>query len=471
MFGNPAPVQYRSTRGQVSGVSFENALLQGLAPDGGLYVPHEWPQLSKSDLKSLRGHPYAAVVAVVASVFVGDTFTADELAELAVDAYADFGHVDVAPLTKLEDDLHLMELYWGPTLSFKDYALQLLGRMFDAVLTKRGERITIVAATSGDTGSAAIEALRGRSAVDVVILHPAGGVSEIQRRQMTTVTDSNVSNVAIEGSFDDCQDLVKAMFADESFRTEMNLSAVNSINWGRIMAQISYYVWAAIALDATESGIGFSVPTGNFGNVYSGYAAKAMGLPIHTLMIGNNQNHGLHTFLSTGTLRIDPVVPTIAPAMDIAVPSNLERLLFDVYQEDGLALGRAMARFREASMLPIDSDDMSVLRSWLQSMWMSDEAITSYIGGVAAESGIIVDPHTAIGIAGARTRKVQPGVPFVALATAHPAKFPDAIEQATGQRPGLPGSLSDLLARPERYETLGNDLAAVMALVRASRSS
>ena len=466
MFSPPAPIAYRSTRGGVSGATFEEVLLGGLAPDGGLYVPTEWPTLSDTDLKTLQGRPYAAVVAVIASTFVGATFTPDELAELAVDAYADFRHVDVAPLTKLEDGLHLLELFWGPTLSFKDYAMQLLGRMFDSVLTKRGERVTIVAATSGDTGSAAIEALRGRDSVDVVILHPAGGVSDVQRRQMTTVTDKNIRNVAIEGTFDDCQDLVKAMFANSEFRAEMNLSAVNSINWGRIMAQISYYVWATLQLDATESGIGFAVPTGNFGNVYSGYAAKAMGLPIRMLMAGNNQNNGLHRFIRSSTLRIEPVVSTVAPAMDIAVPSNLERLLFDVYEEDGVALGKAMKRFRETGMMTIGTDEMALLGSWLQSMWMSDEAILRYIGGVVAESGIVIDPHTAIALAGARTRHLPPGVPMVAISTAHPAKFPDAIEKATGERPELPGELRDLYDRPEHYETLPNDLEIVMAHVR-----
>ena len=335
MMGMPAPMLYRSTRGGTAGASFEDVLLQGMAPDGGLYIPQSWPTLSNSDLRTIKGSPYAAVAAVVASRFVGDAFTPDELAEIAVDAYAGFRHAEVAPLTQIDDDLHMLELFWGPTLSFKDYALQLLGRMFDFVLTKRGERVTIVGATSGDTGSAAIEALRGRPSVDVVMLHPHGRVSDVQRRQMTTVTDSNIRNVAIEGTFDDCQDLVKAMFADQPFRTEMNLSAVNSINWVRIMAQMSYYVWATLRLDALESGIGFAIPTGNFGNVYSAYGAKAMGLPIDTLLIANNRNHGLHDFLRSGTLRIEPVEPTIAPAMDIAVPSNLERLLFDVYDRDG----------------------------------------------------------------------------------------------------------------------------------------
>ena len=454
---NRKTVTFRSTRGGVTDATFEDVLLQGMAPDGGLYLPTEWPQLSRSDLGHLHGRPYAAVAAVVADPFVGSAMSLDELAELAVDAYADFRHPAVAPISRLGDDLHLLELFWGPTLSFKDYAMAFLGRAFDHVLSHRGERVTIVGATSGDTGSAAIEALKDRPSVEVIILHPKGRVSDVQRRQMTTVPSANVHNVAIEGSFDDCQALVKAMFADESFRTKHHLSAVNSINFVRIMAQITYYVWATVQLEALDSGIGFAVPSGNFGNIYAGYAARQMGLPVSSLVAANNENHTLNRFFRSGTLTTEDVVHTISPAMDVQVPSNLERLLFDIYEGNGALLGREMERFKERGQLIVPTAPLSEMRWLFDSVWMSDEATKGLIGQVFQESGVVLDPHTAIGVGAARTRQAVPGVPFVAIATAHPAKFPEAVEEATGTRPELPPDLADLFDRPERYETLPNE--------------
>jgi len=461
-------VRYQSTRGGVTGASFEEVLLAGLAADGGLFIPETWPQMTIAELDGVRSLSYPQLAAAVAGRFVGDAFSAEELDEAAAEAYRGFRHDEVAPLRQLDDDLYLLELFWGPTLSFKDYALQLLGVLFDRLLTRRGERLTIVGATSGDTGSAAIEALGGMPSVDVIILHPHGRVSEVQRRQMTTVHHDNIHNIAIEGTFDDCQDLVKAMFADAEFRDELRLSAVNSINFGRIMAQVTYYLWATLQLDATESGIGFSVPTGNFGNIYAGYVARSIGVPINWLVAGNNRNNGLNRFFRTGTLTIETVTPTITPAMDIQIPSNLERLLFELYDHDGDALASAMEAFRRNGTMSVPTARLSTAKSVFDSMWMSDEAVEGFIGQVAADHQITVDPHTAIGLAAAYMRPRQPGSPFVAIATAHPAKFPEAVERATGSRPVLPPELEDLYQRQERFDVLDNDLEAVKAAVRSS---
>lgn len=457
-------IRYRSTRGGVSGASFEDVLLQGMAPDGGLYLPEEWPQLTSADLAMLRGRPYAAVAAVVADPFVGSAMTAEELAEIAVDAYVDFRHPDVAPISELAD-LHVLELFWGPTLSFKDYAMALLGRAFDTVLSRRGERVTVVVATSGDTGSAAIEALRDRPSIEAVVLHPRGRISEVQRRQMTTVGSQNIHNLAIEGTFDDCQALVKAMFADEAFRTQHRLSAVNSINFVRIMAQITYYVWATLRLEALESGIGFAVPSGNFGNIYAGYAARQMGLPIASLVSANNSNRTLNRFFRSGVLTTEEVVHTISPAMDVQVPSNLERLLFDLYDQEGASLRRSMEEFSVRGRIAVPTEPLAAMRGLFDSVWMSDDAALGLIARVHEETGVLLDPHSAIGVGAGRTRHADPRIPFVSIATAHPAKFPDAVEQATGVRPELPADLADLYQRPERYETLGNDLESVKAFV------
>ncbi len=462
-------MRYRSTRGGIAGASFEDVLLAGLAPDGGLFLPETWPRFTVEEWSALTDASYPEVVTTVAERFVGDAFDAGELAEIVGAAYQRFRHPEVAPVRLLRDDVLLLELFWGPTLSFKDYALQLLGEMFHRVLERRNQRVTVVGATSGDTGSAAIEALRGRDTADVVILHPHGRISDVQRRQMTTVTDPNVHNIAIEGTFDDCQDLVKAMFADAGFRQEMKLSAVNSINFARIMAQMAYYAWAVRRLDASDAGVAFAVPTGNFGNIYAGYAARLIGVPVNRLVAGNNRNNGLNRFFRTGTLTVEDVRPTVAPAMDIQVPSNLERLLFDVFEEDTATLSASMLEFRSKGTLTVPSARLASTKAIFDSMWMSDEAIEGFIGQVAAEHGVVLDPHTAIAVAAAYTSPHQPGVPFVAIATAHPAKFPDAVERATGTRPELPDGYGDVMTKPERCDLLPNDLAAVQEAVRRIR--
>ena len=455
---------YLSTRGGVTGASFEDVLLAGLAPDGGLFVPESWPMLTATNFDHLAGGAYPDVVTAVAARFVGDTFDAAELRSIVEGAYSAFSRPEIAPLTDLGDNLYLLELYWGPTFSFKDFALQLLGPMIDAILTRRGERLTIVGATSGDTGSAAIAALANRASVDVVILHPVGRVSEIQRRQMTTVDATNVHNISIEGTFDDCQDLVKAMFADEAFRTDMRLSAVNSINFGRIMAQVAYYVWAYLRLD--QRPFSASVPTGNFGNVYAAYVASAMGVPIESLIVGNNANNGVSRLISTGSLSLQEVVPTITPAMDIAVPSNFERLLFDILGRDADLLSSTMADFRRRGVLNVPATEMAGVAAMFRSAWMSDQAIEGYMGELYRSHGLIVDPHTAIGIAAARMRADIGNVPMVAVATAHPAKFPDAVERATGRLPDVPAALAALADQPERLVALPNELPAVQAHIR-----
>lgn len=462
-------ITYLSTRGGVEGWSFEDVLLAGLAPDGGLFVPSVWPMLSEADLADLRTADYPDVCAAVVTRFTGDTFSPAEIQELTSAAYRSFHDPQVAPLRDLGYRLHVLELFWGPTFSFKDFALQLLGQMIDLVLSKRGERLTIVGATSGDTGSAAIAALANRESVDIVILHPAGRVSDVQRRQMTTVDAGNVHNLAIDGTFDDCQDLVKAMFADETFRSDMRLSAVNSINFGRIMAQVAYYVWAYLRLNRRPFSV--AVPTGNFGNAYAAYVASAMGIPIESIIVGNNANHGVSRLISTGSLSIQDVVPTIAPAMDIAVPSNFERLLFDILGRDAQLLASTMADFRDRGVLNIPGAEMAGVTSLFRSAWMSDSAIEGYMGELFRSHGVIVDPHTAIGIAAARMRSDMGNTPVVAVATAHPAKFADSVESATGVAPDIPPALAGISELPERYVSLPADLAVVEAHIRSVTGS
>jgi threonine synthase len=461
-------MKYVSTRGAAPALGFDDVLLAGLAADGGLYVPDAWPRFSAEEVRALAGLPYAEVALAVMRPFVVGTIAEDDLRAIVADAYAGFGHAAVAPLKQLDQRTWLMELFHGPTLAFKDYALQVVGRLFDHVLAQRGERVTIVGATSGDTGSAAIEACRDRARIDLVILHPRGRVSEVQRRQMTTVLAGNVHNVAIEGTFDDCQDLVKAMFNDAAFRAEMRLSAVNSINWARIMCQTAYYFAAGAALGAPEREVAFAVPTGNFGNVYAGYAARAMGLPVARLIVGSNRNDILTRFFETGAMTIAEVHPSLSPSMDIQVSSNFERLLFDLYGRDGAAVGEAMAAFRASGRLDAGEERWRRALRLFDGYRRNDEETLAEIARVRAESGELVDPHTAVGVAAGRARApADARVPVVALATAHPAKFPDAVEQATGARPALPPRLADLFEREERVTVLPNDLARVQEFVRA----
>lgn len=458
-------MRYISTRGRAPALAFDDVLLAGLAEDGGLYVPEAWPHFSPDAIAALAGLSYAQLAARVMTPFLGGRIAPDAIAAMAEDAYRGFDHVATAPLVQLERNLWLMELFHGPTLAFKDYALQLVGRLFDHVLAKRGQRVTIVGATSGDTGSAAIEACRGRERIEIFILHPHNRVSEVQRRLMTAVPDANVHNIAIEGSFDDCQDLVKAMFADRALRERLQLSAVNSINWARVMAQIVYYFAAAVSLGAPQRSIGFAVPTGNFGNVYSGYAARAMGLPIAQLAVGSNRNDILTRFFETGVQEIRTVEPSLSPSMDIQVSSNFERLLFDLLNRDGAKVADTMTRFRAEGRLAVDEAAFKQARKLFDGHRLDDPSTIATMRDVHRGTGLVIDPHAAVGVAAARALRRDPAVPMVALATAHPAKFPDAVEEAVGVRPALPPGLSDLYRRPERLTTLPNDLTALKDFV------
>jgi len=461
------PLRYISTRGSGPAsdatMRFDDVLLAGLAGDGGLYVPERWPAIAPDDLESWRGLGYADLACRVIAPFVGEAIPEAALGALIDDAYEGFDHPGIAPLVEIGDNLHLLELFHGPTLAFKDYALQVLGRLFDHVLAARGERITIVGATSGDTGSAAIAACRDRAALDIFILHPHGRVSEVQRRQMTTVAAENVHNIAVEGTFDDCQDLVKALFGDSEFRARMRLSAVNSINWARIVAQCVYYVWAALRLGAPGNQIAFAVPTGNFGNVFAGYAAREMGLPVARFLVGSNRNDILARFFQSGAMEVRAVEPSLSPSMDIQISSNFERLLFDLLDRDGARVAATMTGFRKTGRFALEPAALARARAIFTGFRLDDEGTKRAIARLHAETGMLVDPHSVIAVEAARALGPDLGVPVVALATAHPAKFPDAVEAATGARPELPPALADLYEREERLTVLPNDLAAVRA--------
>ncbi|NMJ40514.1 threonine synthase [Roseomonas sp. JC162] len=458
-------MRYISTRGQAAPRDFEAVLLAGLAEDGGLFVPETWPTLTPAEWRALRGLPYADLAARILSLFGAGGLPLEAMCR---DAYAGFGHAAVVPLVQLDHRTFALELFHGPTLAFKDMALQLLGRMFDHVLEKRGERVTIVGATSGDTGSAAIEACRDRSAVDIVILHPENRTSEVQRRQMTTVLAPNVKNIAVQGDFDACQDLVKAMFNDAPFRAEMKLSAVNSINWARIAAQIPYYVAAALALGAPDREVAVSVPTGNFGNVLAAWAARRMGLPISHFVIGSNRNDILARFLASNDMSAKPVEPSLSPSMDIQVSSNFERLLFELLGRDAAATAEAMTRFRAEGRMPVPDAAWKQATALFRGFTLDDAGTLAEIRHLWTSSGYLADPHTAVGTAAARAlAPADPAVPAIVAATAHPAKFPDAVERATGFRPPLPARLADLYEREERFSVLADDLGVIEAAVRA----
>ncbi|MBM3486697.1 MAG: threonine synthase [Alphaproteobacteria bacterium] len=459
-------MRYVSTRGTAPALEFEDVLLAGLARDGGLYVPETWPALDAAAIRAFAGLPYAELARRIMAPFVGRLADDPAFAALLADTYAKFGHPAVAPLAQLAPNDWLLDLTQGPTLAFKDYALQFLGRLFDLVLARRGARITIVGATSGDTGSAAIEACRDRGAVDVFILFPNGRVSEVQRRQMTTVPSANIHCLAIDGTFDDCQALVKAMFNDAPFRDALGLSAVNSINWARIMAQTVYYVAAAVALGAPDRRVAFSVPTGNFGNVFAGYVAARMGLPVERFIVATNRNDILARFYASGTMATAAVEPSLSPSMDIQVSSNFERLLFDLYERDARVVTQKMAGFAAGGVLTAERERLAAARPLFVAGRRDDEETTAAIAAVWRETGMLIDPHTAIGVAVGRAERPDPSVPLVALATAHPAKFPDAVVRATGIRPELPPRLGDLFERPERVTVVANDLRAVEHLIR-----
>ena len=457
-------MRYVSTRGAAPTLNFDDAMLAGLAADGGLYVPESWPS---ADLDAWAGLSYREVAEAALAPYLGDGLAGAALPELLDRAYAGFNHPAIAPLREIDDGIWLMELFHGPTLAFKDVALQLLGQMFDHVLTRRGERVTIVGATSGDTGSAAIEACRDRKAIDIFILHPHGRTSEVQRRQMTTVDAPNVHNIAVEGTFDDCQDLVKAMFGDQAFRSELRLSAVNSINWARVAAQIVYYLRAGLALGSAQRPVAFAVPTGNFGNVLAAYYAGHMGLPIKKLIVGSNSNDILTRFLATGRMTMETVSPTLSPSMDIQVSSNFERLMFDVLDRNGAAVTDLLHRFRATGSFTMpEAAQRSITGQFLGARFDDDQTLAA-MAGIYKESGDLVDPHTAVGIAAAQQRRRDVEGPIVVAGTAHPAKFPDAVERAVGIRPALPDHLADLYDRPEHMTVLPNDAAALQQHIRA----
>ena len=453
-------MRYVSTRGQAPELGFADALLCGLANDGGLYVPAEFPALRPSSART-----YVERAVEVMLPFVEPDLDEITLTNLCDEAYASFRHDAVTPLVQLDHRNYVMELFHGPTLAFKDVALQLVGRMFDHVLAQRGERVTIVGATSGDTGSAAIDGVAGCASVDIVILYPLGRVSEVQRRQMTTVTASNVHAVAVEGTFDDCQDLVKAMFNDAPFRERNRLAAVNSINWARVMAQTVYYV---VAAETFARPITVSVPTGNFGNVLAGWIARQMGAPIDGFIVATNTNDILDRWIGHDDMSVRDVVPSLSPSMDIQVSSNVERLLFEMNGRDGGLTAEQLTRFRATGRLSVEPDQrVAVLDGTFRSAAIDDPATLDEIARLHRSCGMLVDPHTATGTAAARMLAAldDHAGPVVTMATAHPAKFPDAVERATGVHPALPEILADLLERPERTTTVAADLAAVEALV------
>jgi len=450
-------LNYISTRGEAPSLGFDDVLLDGLARDGGLYVPQSWPALKPEAIAALAGKPFADAAVEVLHPFVGEAISRTELKEMTADAYARFDHAAVTPLVQIGPNRWILELFHGPTLAFKDVAMQLLARVMDRALQKRNRRATIIGATSGDTGGAAIEAFRGSARVDVVILFPEGRVSDVQRCMMTTPTDANVHAVAVKGTFDDCQALVKDMFNDHAFRDRTALSGVNSINWARIAGQITYYFAAAAALGAPHRPVSFAVPTGNFGDIFAGYAAKRMGLPIERLVIASNVNDILPRTLQSGAYEMRDVAPTTSPSMDIQISSNFERYLFEASGRDAALIRAKMRSLRETRRFELGSLKARFTEDFAASAAGEDD-VADAIRRLKAESGYVMDPHTACGFVAAERALSGGGAPQVVLATAHPAKFPDALEEITGERPPLPERLADLLSLPERFTTIGNDL-------------
>ena len=456
-------MKYISTRGQAPELTFDEAMLTGLARDGGLYVPAEIPTFTSDEIAAMAGQTYEEVAFRVMKPFVGDSFDDVELRGIIDRAYAGFGHAARAPLVQLNEGHFLLELFHGPTLAFKDFAMQLIGQMFQAALTRSGDRVTIVGATSGDTGSAAIEAFRGLKAVDVFIMYPHGRVSEVQRRQMTTPTEGNVHALAVDGDFDDCQAAVKDMFNDFAFREEVRLAGVNSINWGRVLAQVVYYFTAAVSLGAPHRAVSFTVPTGNFGDIFAGYIAKKMGLPIADLVVATNRNDILHRTLETGAYTKQGVEPTISPSMDIQVSSNFERALFDAYGRDGAAVAAQLDDLKKGGF-QISQGAYQMLKDTFKSSRASEDETMAAIKRYHQRHGELLCPHTAVGVHVAEAH--LGATPMVTLARAHPAKFPDAVKAASGVAAPLPPRMADLYDRPERVTRVANDLAAIQTVIR-----
>ena len=458
-------MRYVSTRGEAPSLGFEEATLAGLARDGGLYVPAAWPRLEAAVIASFAGLPYAEVAAAVMRPFVGEAIAYSDLSRMTREAYGNFRHPAIAPLIQLGANEFLLELFHGPTLAFKDLAMQLLGRFMEHALAGRGERATIVVATSGDTGAAAIEAFRGCARADVFVLFPHGRISDVQRRMMTTVAEHNVHALAIEGTFDDCQAIVKGMFNHHAFADRVALAGVNSINWARIMAQVVYYFTSAVALGAPARKVAFTVPTGNFGNIYAGYVALRMGLPVDRLVIATNVNDILARTIATGSYQPREVQPTSSPSMDIQVASNFERLLFDAYERDGAAIRALMGALAQSGNFMLSTRALSAVRAFFSAGRCDAEEAAAAMRTTLRETGQVIDPHTAVAVAVSEKETRDPAIPMVVLGTAHPAKFPDAVAAACKVRPTLPEWLSDLSERQERVITLSADQAAVEKLV------
>ena len=462
-------MDYISTRGEDGPLGFEAALLSGLARDGGLYLPVAWPCFSADEIRAMKGLSYAALAGRIMAPFCDGEISESELVTIATDAYVDFDDPAIAPLVPLTDRLHVLELFHGPTIAFKDYAMQFLARAFDRALAEQNRHAVILAATSGDTGSAAMQAFRGRAAVDVFILFPEGRVSPVQQRQMTSVIADGVHAVSVAGDFDDCQALVKNLFNDHAFRDEVNLSAVNSINWARLMPQIVYYFSSALALGAPDQKVAFAVPTGNFGNIFAGYVAMQMGLPVERLIVASNRNDILTRFFDRGQMQREPVVPSLSPSMDIQVSSNFERLLFELLGRDGAKTTAIMDQFSSTGQFDVAEDVMARATALFSAYRLDDEGTIAEIADTAKQTGMVIDPHSAVGLSAARRAladgTVPAGVPIVSLACAHPAKFDQAVKTATGTTPLLPPHVADLMLRPERQQHVRADAAAVKNLI------
>jgi threonine synthase len=460
-------LDYVSTRGEAPKLNFEEVLLAGLARDGGLYLPSRWPTFASEQIAELAGKPFHEVAVEVIHPFVGSDLGREALSRMARESYEGFGHAAVTPLVQIDSNRFVLELFHGPTLAFKDVAMQLLARLMDHVLQKRGSRATIIGATSGDTGGAAIEAFRGASNADIFILFPQGRVSDVQRRMMTTPTDANVHAIAVRGTFDDCQALVKAMFNNQAFRDHVQLSGVNSINWARIVAQITYYFVAAAALGAPYRKVTFSVPTGNFGDIFAGYAAMRMGLPVGRLVIASNENDILPRTRATGAYEMHEVVATSSPSMDIQISSNFERYLYEACGRDASVVRRQMESLKQSRRFDLDGKAATAFRKTFYAASAGEADVVATVRKVLRGSGYLLDPHTACGVHACNVTlgEEDPRIPQVVLATAHPAKFPDAIEEISGTRPGLPARLANLLVDPERFPVLDNEQAIIEAYV------
>ncbi|BDV33279.1 threonine synthase [Methylocystis iwaonis] len=468
-------LRYLSTRGEAAQLAFDDVLLAGLATDGGLYTPLAYPHVSPKDIAALAGQSYADTAAQLIAPFLTEEAAREALREQTKSAYATFRHRAIAPLTQIADNLFVLELFHGPTLAFKDLAMQLLGRMMNDVLEKRNLRATIVGATSGDTGAAAIEAFRGLPRVDVFILYPHGRVSDVQRKQMTCVADENIHTIALEGTFDDAQNILKRLFRNQPFRERVSLAGVNSINWARVVAQMVYYFTSAVSVGAPHRRVSFAVPTGNFGDVLAGYIAKHMGLPIERLIVATNANDILARAIATGRYEPRGVTPTQSPSMDIQVSSNFERLLFDATGRDHAAIRAAFASLEQSGAFDIPAAALAAIRAEFDAASVGEAETTDEIARTWRDAGYVLDPHTATGVRAARARLAQdPATPVVALSTAHPAKFPEAIERAIGKRPLLPESIAARLEGPERFTILENDEARIASFIaeraRAARA-